>query len=49
MATRAKKKGWFVTALVLAGVAILAAFNSDKIKEQVEKVPFLNDMLTKKS
>ncbi|MDD7885742.1 hypothetical protein [Flavivirga sp. 57AJ16] len=48
MATRAKKKGWFITAVVLAGVAIAAAFNSDKVKEWVAKVPMLNDMLTKK-
>tara|TARA_R110002049_G_scaffold80629_1_gene205082 strand:+ start:362 stop:508 length:147 start_codon:yes stop_codon:yes gene_type:complete len=48
MATKAKKKSWLITGLVIAGVAVAAAFNSDKIKEWVEKVPFLNDMLTKK-
>ncbi|WP_156113326.1 hypothetical protein [Wocania ichthyoenteri] len=48
MATRAKKKGWLITALVLAGVAVFSAFNADKVKGWVEKVPMLNDMLTKK-
>lgn len=47
MATKAKKRGWLITGLVIAGVAVISAFNSDKVKELVAKVPFLNDMLTK--
>ncbi|MBP0902385.1 hypothetical protein [Mariniflexile gromovii] len=43
--SRTKKKGWFVTLLVMVGVVILSIKNQDKIKEWAEKVPFLANLL----
>jgi uncharacterized membrane protein YiaA len=43
--SRTKKRGWFVTVLVLVGVAILSINNQDKVKEWAGKVPFLANLI----
>lgn len=48
MATRAKKKGWLITGLFIAVVAAISAYNADKVKTWVRKVPMVDDLLTKK-
>lgn len=40
--TRAKRKGWFVTALVIGTAVVASAYNADKIKKFIdEKLPFV--------
>lgn len=43
--SKAKKRGWFVTGIVLVGVAILSINYQDKIKEYAQKVPFLANLI----
>lgn len=46
MATsRAKKRGWIITIIVIVGTAILAINNQDKVKEWLGKVPALGNLI----
>lgn len=48
MAYNRKKKGMFMTIVVLIGIAVVSAFKADLIKGLINKyVPFLSNILNK--